>query len=102
MRLITSVIIGICCSNFAIADPNIALQPITDLSEFSRNKSANQIQWNNQRPEQQRALNQFYQSMGQATSNPQTSQRERQVQQMRNMNAQQRQQLFLNYIKQNR
>lgn len=102
MRLIISAIIGICGSHLAIADPNAALQPITDLSEFSRSAPTNQIQWNNQRPEQQRALNQFYQSVGQAKSNPQASQRERQVQQMRNMNPQQRQQLFLNYIKQHR
>lgn len=102
MRLIIGAIVSIFLSSYAVADTNKALQPVTDLSEFSRSKSVNQIQWNNQRPEQQKALNQFYQSIGQTNSNPQASQRAQQVQQMRNMNAQQRQQLFLNYIKQNR
>lgn len=102
MRLMIAAILSLCLSSVAFADAHKALQPITDLSEFSRNQSVNQIQWNNQRPEQQRALNQFYQSMGQVNNQQQSTQRARQVQQMRNMNPQQRQQLFLNYIKQHR
>lgn len=102
MRFLIGAMIGLLFSNFTIAETTKALQPVTDLSEFSRGSNVNKIEWNNQRPEQQRALNQFYQSVNQ-TTNPQTSaQREQQVQQMRSMNPQQRQQMFLNYIQQNR
>jgi hypothetical protein len=102
MRFLIGAIICMSISNFVFADANQALQPITDLSEFSREASVNQLEWDNQRPEQQRALNQFYQSVRQADQSQPTAQREQQVQQMRSMNPQQRQQMFLNYIQQNR
>lgn len=102
MRFFIGAMIGLLFSNFTIAETTKALPPVTDLAEFSRHTNANQLGWNNQRPEQQRALNQFYQAVGQ-TSNPQiATQRKQQVQQMRSMNPQQRQQMFLNYIQQNR
>ncbi|OUS40114.1 hypothetical protein A9R00_07670 [Oleispira antarctica] len=102
MRFLIAAMISLCFSSFAIAETTKTLQPVTDLSEFSRDTHVNQIEWNNQRPEQQRALNQFYQSISQADNNPSSAQREQQVQQMRSMNPQQRQQMFLNYIQQNR
>lgn len=102
MRFLVSAIIGLSISNTVFAETNKTLQPITDLSEFSREASSNQLEWDNQRPEQQRALNQFYQSVRQSTNSQPTAQREQRVQQMRSMNPQQRQQMFLNYIQQNR
>lgn len=102
MRFLIGAMMSLLLSSFTMAETTTALQPVTDLSEFSRDSNVNKIQWNNQRPEQQRALNQFYQSVNQ-TANPQTSaQREQQAQQVRSMNPQQRQQMFLNYIQQNR
>jgi hypothetical protein len=106
MRFLITAIMSLCPCSFAAADMTKSLQAVTDLSEFSRNSTLNQIEWNNQRPEQRRALDQFYQSVNQAATqagNPQPSaQRELQVQQMRTMSPQQRQQMFLNYIQQNR
>lgn len=102
MRFLIAAIISLCFSSFAIAETTKTLQPVTDLSEFSRDTHVNQIEWNNQRPEQQRALNRFYQSVSQAGNQQSSAQREQQVQQMRSMNPQQRQQMFLNYIQQNR
>lgn len=102
MRFLIGAIVGLSISNFVFAETNKTLQPITDLSEFSRGTSANQLEWDNQRPEQQRALNQFYQSISQSEHNQPSIQREQQVKQMRSMNPQQRQQMFLNYIQQNR
>ena len=100
MRIFIGIILGLSAIAPAMAD-NV-LTPVTDLSEFSGAKSASKIEWNNQRPEQQRALNQFYQSVSQAGTSQPSAQREQQVQQMRSMNPQQRQQMFLNYIQQNR
>ena len=102
MRFLIVAMISLCCSSIAIAEVAKTLQPVTDLSEFSRDTYVDQIEWNNQRPEQQRALNQFYQSVSQADNSQPSAQREQQVQQMRSMNPQQRQQMFLNYIQQNR
>jgi hypothetical protein len=102
MRFFIGAMISMGISSFVYADTNKALQPITDLSEFSREASVNQLEWDNQRPEQQRALNQFYQSVSQSGQKQPSVQREEQVQQLRSMNPQQRQQMFLNYIKQNR
>ncbi len=100
MRILIGFILSFCTVMSVHAD-NI-LRPITDLSEFSGTKSASKIEWNNQRPEQQRALNQFYQSMN-PTQNPQPSaERQQHVQELRRMSPQQRQQMFLNYIQQNR
>ena len=102
MRFLIGAIVGLSISSFVFADANKTLQPITDLSEFSRDTNANQLEWDNQRPEQQRALNQFYQSVSQSGHSQPSIQREQQVKQMRSMNPQQRQQMFLNYIQQNR
>lgn len=79
------------------------IKPITDLSEFAQ-PGRSQIQWSNQRPEQQKALHQFYQSMGQTNGGKAqpSFQRQQHIQQLRGMTPQQRQQLFLNYIQQNR
>jgi len=101
MRFLIGVIIGISINSFVFADTNKVLQPMTDLSEFSRDASVNQLEWDNRRPEQRRALNQFYQSVNQSKHRPASIQREQQVQQVRSMNPQQRQQMFLNYIQQN-
>lgn len=102
MRFLIGAVMSLLLSSFTIAEPTNTLQPVTDLAEFSRGANVNKIEWNNQRPEQQRALNQFYQSVSQTSSPQTTTQRKQQVQQMRSMNPQQRQQLFLNYIQQNR
>ena len=106
MRFLIGAMMSLLLSSLTIAETTTALQPVTDLSEFSRDSNVHKIEWNNQRPEQQRALNQFYQSVNQSvnqTANPQASaQREQQAQQVRSMNPQQRQQMFLNYIQQNR
>jgi hypothetical protein len=106
MRFLITAMMSLCLSSFTAADMMKPLQAVTDLSEFSRASKMDQIEWNNQRPEQRRALDQFYQSVNQAgtqVGNPQPSaQRELQVQQMRTMSPQQRQQMFLNYIQQNR
>lgn len=77
------------------------LTPVTDLSEFSGIRG-NGIEWNNQRPEQQRALNQFYQSISPSQNAQPSIERQQQVKQLRSMTPQQRQQMFLNYIQQNR
>jgi hypothetical protein len=100
MRILIGLVVGFCASFPVMAD-NV-LKPITDLSEFSGAKSANKIVWNNQRPEQQRALNQFYRSMNQKSSTQPTIERQQHVRELRSMNPKQRQQLFLNYIQQNR
>ena len=100
MRIYIGIIVSLCASLPVMAD-NV-LQPITDLSEFSVESSASKIEWNNQRPEQQRALNQFYRSIS-PSHNPQPSvERQQHVQELRSMSPQQRQQMFLNYIQQNR
>ena len=64
------------------------------------------IEWNNRGLRQQQALNQFYRSIDRnghhhtpRLSQP-SLQRQQQVQQLRQMTPQQRQQLFLNYIQQ--
>ena len=104
MRFLIGAVISFVFSTYTLADSTKILQPVTDLSEFSRSSQINNIEWNNHRPEQRRALNQFYQSINQA-GQPQTqpsAQREQRVQQMRRMNPQQRQQMFLNYIQNNR
>jgi hypothetical protein len=107
MRFFITAIMSVFLSSFTAADMKKSFQAVTDLSEFSRNSKSNHIEWSNQRPEQRHALDQFYQSVNQAAAtqsgNPEPSaQREIQVQQMRTMNPQQRQQMFLNYIQQNR
>jgi hypothetical protein len=80
--------------------------PVTDLSEFtgafSGAKGTNSVEWNNQRPEQQRALNQFYQSINPSQNTQPSLERQQHVKQLRSMTPQQRQQMFLNYIQQNR
>lgn len=86
----------------SLASADVALKPITDLSEFSGAQSANKITWNNQRPEQQRALNQFYSTMTPTASPRPSIERQQHVKQLRSMTPQQRQQMFLNYIQQNR
>lgn len=91
---------GFCVISVSSAD--IVLKPVTDLSEFSGANNANKITWNNQRPEQQRALTQFYRTMTPATSPRPSIERQQHAQELRSMSPQQRQQLFLNYIQQNR
>lgn len=86
----------------ASASADNALRPITDLSEFSQPHNEKTIEWSNQRPEQQRALNQFYQSINPAQAPKNAAERQHHVQELRNMTPQQRQQMFLNYIQQNR
>jgi len=100
MRILLGLIISFCAISTVVAD-NV-LRPVTDLSEFSSANSANKIKWNNQRPEQQRALNQFYRSMNLPTSSRPSLERKQHAQELRRMSPQQRQQLFLNYIQQNR
>jgi len=102
MRTSLLVVIGMLFATASQAEQRI--KAITDLSEFAQ-PGRSQIQWSNQRPEQQRALNQFYKSIDQpaGAAKPQTSfQRQQHIQQLRGMTPQQRQQLFLNYIQQNR
>ena len=99
MRILMGLMV-VCVAFPAMAD-NVLI-PITDLSEFSGAKSANKIKWNNQRPEQQRALNQFYSSMNQPESSRPSIERKHHAQELRSMSSKQRQQLFLNYIQQNR
>lgn len=105
MRFFYGMIIALCAMSPAIAEQAIhrsVITPVTDLSEFSGTNNANRIEWNNQRPEQQRALNQFYQSMNPAQNAQPSIERQQQVKQLRSMTPQQRQQMFLNYIQQNR
>jgi hypothetical protein len=100
MRILMGLVVVFCTALPAVAD-NVLI-PITDLSEFSGAKSANQIKWNNHRPEQQQALNQFYNSMNQPASSRPSLERKQHAQELRRMSPKQRQQLFLNYIQQNR
>lgn len=100
MRILIGIIMGIAVSASALADN--ALRPITDLSEFSQPQNEKTIQWSNQRPEQQRALNQFYQSINPTQAPTNAAERQDHVQELRSMSPQQRQQMFLNYIQQNR
>lgn len=100
MRILMGLMVVFCTAPFAVAE-NVLI-PVTDLSEFSRAKSAGQIKWNNQQPEQQRALNQFYSSMNPSESSRPSIERQQHAQEVRSMNSKQRQQLFLNYIQQNR
>lgn len=101
MRSLFIVIFSLLFVSSAFAEQ--AIRPITDLSEFAQ-PGRSQIQWSNQRPEQQKALNQFYRSMDQTPAAPkaQSIQRQQHVKQLRGMTPQQRQQLFLNYIQQRR
>ncbi|MFT4763594.1 MAG: hypothetical protein ACI9OH_000683 [Oleispira sp.] len=100
MRILIGLMIGFFLMSPSMAD-NV-LKPVTDLSEFSGANSANKITWNNQRPEQQRALTQFYRSMTPSASTRPSLERQQHAQELRSMNPKQRQQLFLNYIQQNR
>lgn len=100
MRTLIALMIGLFVISPAFADN--ALTPITDLSEFSGANSANKVIWNNQHPEQQRALTQFYRSMTPSASSRPSLERQEHAQELRSMNPKQRQQLFLNYIQQNR
>ena len=98
MRFWIMTLLWVLTAGYAFAQPPV---PVTDLSEFNR-PGAVPHQWRNQSPDQPRALNQFYQSMAPAPTAPAGSQREQHAKQLRSMSPQQRQQLFLNYIKQNR
>lgn len=100
MRNLIRVLAGFSVISLSSAD--IVLKPITDLSEFSAANSASKITWNNQRPEQQRALTQFYRTMTPPASSGPSIERQQHAQELRSMSPQQRQQLFLNYIQQNR
>jgi hypothetical protein len=100
MRILIGLLVSFLAMTSSFADNT--LTPITDLSEFSGANSANNITWSNQRPEQQRALNQFYRSMNPSVSSGPALERQQRAQELRSMSPQQRQQLFLNYIKQNR
>jgi hypothetical protein len=100
MRILIMLIVGCFIISPTFADST--LKPITDLSEFSVDNGSNTIGWNNQRPEQKEALSQFYRSMNQSVSPTTTIDRQQNANELRRMNPQQRQQLFLNYIQQNR
>lgn len=100
MRILIVLIVG--CFIISPTFAESTLKPITDLSEFSVNSGSDTIGWNNQRPEQKKALNQFYGSMNQSASPAPAIERQQHAQELRRMNPQQRQQLFLNYIQQNR
>jgi hypothetical protein len=100
MRILMGLMVAIFVAFPAVAD-NVLI-PVTDLSEFSGANSANKIKWNNQRPEQQRALNQFYNAINQPASSRPSIERKQHAQELRSMSSKQRQQLFLNYIQQNR
>jgi hypothetical protein len=100
MKILIALIVGSFLSSLTFAEST--LKPITDLSEFSVDSGSNTIGWNNQRPDQKKALSQFYRSMNQSTSSAPTIERQQHAQELRRMNPQQRQQLFLNYIQQNR
>lgn len=105
MRFLYGILISLCAANSALADSAVLRTiptPITDLSEFSGAKNATRIEWSNQRPEQQRALNQFYRSINPNLNNQPSVERQQHVKQLRSMTPQQRQQMFLNYIQQNR
>jgi hypothetical protein len=100
MQILIALMVGLFVISPSFAD-NVLI-PTTDLSEFSGASSANKIIWNNQRPEQQQALKQFYRSMNPSASTRPTIERQQNAQELRSMSPQQRQQLFLNYIQQNR
>ncbi|MFQ3171603.1 MAG: hypothetical protein ACI9DG_001639 [Oleispira sp.] len=95
MRILLALIIGFCFIPLSFAD-NV-LTPITDLSEFAVDRGSSKIIWNNERPEQQRALKQFYRAMDSSAPRP-SIERQQHAQELRGMSPQQRQQLFLNYI----
>lgn len=100
MRIFIGLIVNFFLASSSLAD-NVLI-PVTDLSEFSSASSANKITWNNQRPEQQRALTQFYRTMTPSDSSRPSIERQQHAQELRSMSPQQRQQLFLNYIQQKR
>jgi hypothetical protein len=100
MRILIVLIVG--CFIISPTFAESTLQPITDLSEFSVDSGSNTIGWNNQRPEQKEALSQFYRSMNQSASPATTINRQQHANELRRMDPQQRQKLFLNYIQQNR
>lgn len=100
MRILIGIIMSIGLIASALAEN--PLRPITDLSEFSEEKRTITIDWNNKRPEQQRALNQFYRSIESAKTPEVSTERQHHVQELRSMTPQQRQQMFLNYVQQNR
>lgn len=114
IRFSLGIIIGLSAMSPAIADKTMHRSvpiPVTDLSEFTgvsslgakgthSANSANRVEWNNQRPEQQRALNQFYQSINPSQNAQPSLERQQHVKQLRSMTPQQRQQMFLNYIQQ--
>ncbi|MGK0248007.1 MAG: hypothetical protein ACI910_000735 [Oleispira sp.] len=100
MRILIILIVG--CFIIPATFAESPLKPITDLSEFSVDRGSATIGWNNQRPDQKNALSEFYRSMNQSASPSLSIDRQQHAQELRRMNPQQRQQLFLNYIQQNR
>ena len=93
MRFFYGILISVCVVSSALADatvPRMIPKAITDLSEFSGAKNASRIEWSNQRPEQQRALNQFYLSINPNVNNQPSVERQQHVKQLRNMTPQQR------------
>jgi hypothetical protein len=100
MRTLMVFVVGSFISSLTFAESS--LKPIMDLSEFSVNSGSDTIGWDNQRPDQKKALSQFYRSMNQSASPAPTIERQQHAQELRRMNPQQRQQLFLNYIQKNR
>ena len=61
------------------------------------------IEWNNARPEQRQALDNFYQALQQmppGAGDPGLDERQRHLEQLRDMSSEQRQEMFRNFVQQ--
>lgn len=87
------------CGICAQAEPNITT-PSFDTSHMIQQQ---QLEWSNHQPAQKQALDNFYRSLEQTQVQELSSQRlirEQQLQQLRGMSPQQRQQMFMDFVQQ--
>lgn len=87
------------CGVCAQAEPNVPA-PSFDASHMIQQQ---QLEWSNHQPAQKQALDNFYRSLEQTQVQELSSQRlirEQQLQQLRGMSPQQRQQMFMDFVQQ--
>ncbi|MDQ4422903.1 MAG: hypothetical protein QF808_03245 [Thalassolituus sp.] len=89
MRLIPTLIL-MCLPAVALANPpHSGARP--DMS----------VEWSNSQPEQRQALDNFYQALQQmppGAGNPDINERQRHLEQLRDMSTEQRQEMFRNFV----
>lgn len=81
-------------ANVSHADPQIGQNPMGE-------SVLDSIEWNNVKPEQRQALDNYYQSLQQSNTANIQPDRMQNLEQLRNMSSEQRQQMFRNFVEQN-